>query len=522
MKVLIKNKTCNFSPNYNPHKPSDNGWMKQNQDNFKICTIGGERVFVKRFEKETKYISGYKFLQRVKNKRLPFLPVTYDLVTIKEEGKNVTYLFQEVIKGKTLDEVIKDKNNAIFNFNSQRFTSNIYNALLAITREGFWYTDFVEKNIFVGNDGNCYLIDLDSVIRISVLPNKDTSQVNRNYQIAVFTYWYRDVLKYDYTYIGNNLKGDTLNFLQLFIFVAQVKYYIEQDCQVDFLSSDTRKAIPNFLLSKNETFTKAVFKSCFEPTKNHQQILNIELFNSYVKSVLFKKSKTIKIDFGKKKIVNGYNTKSTQEKSKIKNTSTDLQKAKIMVGNYEIFKAAKFIKHLSLKYPNDIEINKLSKDVKMQITKCEDYYIQANQCFKNNKYKDALRYINYIRGITNDYDEANDLKKRIKERDISYRAQIYLIKSEGNIPYECPNCKFPVKDEAYTLFNNSLFWGLPIVSAFIGFNLFSWIGLLSGLIGLVIWLILLSVLPSKWLLKEQSCDYCYSTYFKVSKKIEDE
>lgn len=509
MKVIIKNKSYNFLPGFNSHKPSDNGWKKQNQDNFKFCAIGGINVFIKRFEKEVKHISGYKFLQKVKNKKLPFLPTTYDLVTVRENGKSVTYIFQEVLKGKTLEEVIED---GVFNFNPQLFIDNIYSALETITNEGFWYADFVEKNIFVGNDGSCYLIDLDSVVPISVLPNNDISQVNRNYQIAIFTYWYRDVLKYNFTDIGNNLRGDTLNFLQLFVFIAQVKYFIENDCKPNFLSSNTRKSIPRFLLSKNKAYTIAIFKSCFEPSKKHQQTLNIELFNSYVKSVLFTNNKTIKINFSKKKIVNGNNQ---QKRKPPKKSNPELLKVKKMVDNYQVFGVLKIIESLRSKYPNDNEIKNLKSDVEKKINKCEDYYLQANQCFYSHNFKAALRYVNYIRGIADDFEEANFLKKMLKDREESYRSHLILLKE----PYECPNCKFPIENEVMSAFTNTLFWGLPISFAIIGFNLFSWIGVFSLLIGLIIWAVVINILPSKWIYKEQTCYYCGSSYNKVSSEL---
>lgn len=305
MKVLINSQNYTFTPGYNPHKPSDNGWMKQNQDAFKMCRFGEYQVFVKRFEKETQNIPGYQFLNKTKGRRLKSLPMTYDLVTVNENGKNVTYLFQEVLQGNTLEEVMHE---STFSFNALQFARNLYDALQSITNEGFWYTDFVEKNIFVANNGHCYLIDLDSVVLLSVLPNEDSpliSQVNKNYKIAVSTYWYRDTFHYPFTYIKNNLKGDTINYLELFVFIAQVKYYIDSDCSVNFVEAKTRKAIPSYLLDLNSPKTYDIFKYCFINSSSVQNILPYYKLESYIKEVLFPDNETYEIDFHNSRLLSG-------------------------------------------------------------------------------------------------------------------------------------------------------------------------------------------------------------------------
>lgn len=299
MKVSINNRLCDFIPRYNPKSPKDNGWEKQNQDAFKVCKINKIDIFVKRFEKKVKYIPGYPFLVKTKNQKLPFLPMTHDLITTNEDGKEVTYLFQEVIKGKTLEAVMR---HGVFSVNPHRFMRNIYSALFSIVKEGFWYTDFVEKNIFVGDDGNCYLIDLDSVAPLSILPNQDCfelSQINKNYKIVVSTYFYRDTFNYQFPSIAKNLRGDTINFLELFVFMAQLSYYLDKHFAIDFLCESTRKSIPSYLLAKNKTLTEAVFKSCFIQTKNgiHQQILKIELLNNFIQNELFKEKEMINFKF---------------------------------------------------------------------------------------------------------------------------------------------------------------------------------------------------------------------------------
>lgn len=305
MFVLINNQKYSFKSGYNTHKPSENGWKKQNQDAFKMCKFGEYQVFVKRFEKETQNIPGYQFLVKTKGRRLPSLPMIYDVVTISENGKNVTYLFQEALQGNTLEEVMHQNT---FKFNALHFAKNLYDALQSITNEGFWYTDFVEKNIFVANNGQCYLIDLDSVVPLSILPNEDSpliSQVNKNYKIAVSTYWYRDTFNYPFTYIKHNLRGDTINYLELFVFIAQIRYYIDNNCSVNFTEAKTRKAIPEYLLNLDNAKTYDVFKSCFLDSSNVQNILSYDKLEEYIKEVLFPENKTYEIDFHNSRLLSG-------------------------------------------------------------------------------------------------------------------------------------------------------------------------------------------------------------------------
>lgn len=315
MKVTIKNQIINFIPDYNPNKPSENGWKKQNQDAFKICNIGKQRIFVKRFEKNEEQIPGYQFLVKTQKKQLSNLPITHDIITVTEHNKSVTYLFQEVLLGETLEEVIKSK-KATLNYDPQKFTKDLYNALSSISQYGYWYTDFVEKNIFVGDSGSYYLIDLDSVAPLSLLPNKDSpelSLVNKNYKIAVSTYWYRDTLNYPFPYIANNLRGDTINFLELFVLIAQISYFIDNEFSCDFLSPSTRKSIPSYLSNINRAETYRIFRSCFSDKTSKQRVLSYDELVSFSAENLI--SDTSQIYFNSNKTsLNNLSSSKTNDK----------------------------------------------------------------------------------------------------------------------------------------------------------------------------------------------------------------
>lgn len=303
MKVFINNQRYDFESDYDLMRPSNNGWSKQNQDAFKITKIGDTMVFVKRFDKSANKIVGCNFLRQVQNAKIPFLPMIYDLVSVQENGREVTYLFQETLNGNTFEEYIT--NGQKITLNPYRLMENLYHAFKSILKKGFWYTDFVPKNIFVGQDGNFYLIDLDSVAPLNILPNADCaelSNVDRRYKIAVSKYVYRDILKYNYATIRDNLTGDTINFLELFIFLGQCHYFLSKGYASNFLDPKTLNAVPQYLFDKNTNYTQAIFKSCFSCDNNtiHQQILNLNLINHYLKTTLFTDIESICMDFSNK------------------------------------------------------------------------------------------------------------------------------------------------------------------------------------------------------------------------------
>lgn len=286
MRVQINQMDCNFETDYNPQRPAQNGWKKQNQDAFKICQLGGKDVFIKRFDKHENAIPGYHFLIKVKNQKMIGLPMIYDIISVMEGGKSVVYLFQEVLKGKTLEERIHQ--DEYFIYDIQKIIKDLHVALSFIFGYGYWFADFVEKNIFVGDDGNYYLIDLDSVVSLSVLPNSDSPElscINKNYKIAVSTYCYRDILGYPYSHIAQNLRGDTINILELLILIAQLNLYINKDGNIDFFSVETRRSNPQYLLSLNDLMFRQLFTSCFSDNNNNQRPLSLKELLSFFENV---------------------------------------------------------------------------------------------------------------------------------------------------------------------------------------------------------------------------------------------
>ena len=499
MKVNLNNKESDFVSGYNNNRPSDNGWQKQNQDAFKIAVINGTRVFVKRFEKAKNSIPGYHYIIKTRNKKYNNLPVIYDFVTISENGKSVSYLFQEVLEGYTLEEIM---HNDIFNFNPLKFVRQIYSALTDITKNGYWFSDFIEKNIFIANNGDYFLIDLDSVVPLAIMPCEDDpilSNVNKNYKIAVFNYWYKETFKYPFTYIRHYLRGDTINFLELFVFVAQIKYYLEHNLKPNFSDVSTRKAIPNYLLNKNNPLTYAIFKSCFENTSNHQQVLSLPLFESYLKIVLFPVDNMIKIDFQNKKIINS-DVNQMQSKKSTYNTVV------YITDDEENLKKEK-INQLLIAINNNLN--------RKQHVEAENNISQLKNLDSSNL--QLIEFEKIINKIKKDALLEEKQNKFLYEAQKKDEIKNKLIK-DNITPYKCPSCSYPVKQNEGNVFNSIMYLGSAV-----GAVIFLWQFLaywaLSGIIGgPLIWKIMSAILPDSWTKEKLECSNCYNEYYYTKDK----
>ncbi|WP_206675637.1 Sel1-like repeat-containing protein kinase family protein, partial [Capnocytophaga canis] len=304
MNVNINNHTFEYHSDFDPFNKSNNGWKKQNVDAYKFQSFGATKVFIKRMESPSKYISGFGFLQKVKGKKFHSLPMIYDLVETRENDKTVYYLFQEAISGRTLEEVMK---HDVLKLNIQRFLRDIYEGFEAIRQQGYWFSDFVEKNIFVGDEGGYYLIDLDSVVSLDILPMADhhfLGTINRNYKNAIASFWYKDTFGYSFPLVRDYLKGDTINVLELLIFMGQLRYFMDHLKSSDFLAAETRKQVPKYLLQLDESKTKNCFISAFSFEGLHQKPLEYGVLENYIKTVLFPTQEIISVDFNKKSITN--------------------------------------------------------------------------------------------------------------------------------------------------------------------------------------------------------------------------
>lgn len=67
------------------------------------------------------------------------------------------YYFAEMLRGDILD-----CNHSRINGNGKKMINRVFVAVYNINKLGFWFSDLCLKNIFLSDEGVCYLIDVDS------------------------------------------------------------------------------------------------------------------------------------------------------------------------------------------------------------------------------------------------------------------------------------------------------------------------------------------------------------------------
>src|SRR2546421_8292295 len=100
MKVIIREREYDYASDH------PQGWLFGRGDYFKFpVKIGGNTCFIKRFEIAIpENISGWQLMLDLKGKHEQNLARIYDIVSTKENNKNIYYVFYEFIDGETLDK----------------------------------------------------------------------------------------------------------------------------------------------------------------------------------------------------------------------------------------------------------------------------------------------------------------------------------------------------------------------------------------------------------------------------------
>jgi hypothetical protein len=212
MKVVIKEREFEYQSDY----PND--WYYSAGDYFKFpVEIGKNKCFVKRFEKKSpESVSGWLFMNALKGKYEKNLPRLHDIVTVSEKNKDVQYIFYDFIEGTTLDKIPTPPSE----INLQKLTDDIFNALNAVHKYNFWFADFCEKNIFCKNNGQFFLVDLDSVQPNSIAPNNDIYG-SKDYWVVVYKF-YNDILGMEDLKLSD-IDGKLLNKLQVIFLILNIK-----------------------------------------------------------------------------------------------------------------------------------------------------------------------------------------------------------------------------------------------------------------------------------------------------------
>jgi len=248
MKVIIKEREYDYVSDY------PDGWRYFSSDYFKFpVEIGSNKCFIKRFEKKNpERISGWQLLLSLKGKHEPNLPRIHDIISAKEYGKNVYYIFYEFVEGDTLDNLIS-KNIEI---NLSRLTEDLFNALQSLLSKDYWFADFCEKNIFYEKKGRFLLVDLDSAQPLSEVPKNDMFG-NKDYWVLVFNL-YKKVLGQK-NFNLSDINGISLNYLQVVFLIMRLKIFYSNR-EKEYHSHELFDSLPANLNYRYTSFKKIINK----------------------------------------------------------------------------------------------------------------------------------------------------------------------------------------------------------------------------------------------------------------------
>lgn len=230
MQVKIKGRVCNYEPNYTPNSAE---WKWQAGPAFRLDTISGVEVFIKRFKSTP---PGEPLLQNLMSNHSPFLPEVYDYVHTTENNQTIRYLFTEALKGDLLDNLLKKGGVP----DALLLCADLLSALESIHSAGFWMSDLCEKNVFVSG-GRFFLIDLDSCEPLIVRPTpilNEPGYVPGQEFAALAMEFYRMVLGVAAPRF-EDFDGQTLNYLQTALLCAKVYFYaVEKEKNASFSYRD--------------------------------------------------------------------------------------------------------------------------------------------------------------------------------------------------------------------------------------------------------------------------------------------
>ncbi len=261
MKVCINERDYEYVSDY------PQGWKFISKDYFKFPVfIGNNSCFVKRFQKRQENISGWDLLIRLKNKNEPNVARVYDIVSVEENRRQVSYVFFECIKGSTLEALIKGD----MSFDLRRLTNDLLNAFESLHKYDFWFSDFCEKNIFCEEKGRYLLIDTDSCQPVAEAPSNEMD-VNMVYWALVYKF-YKDILHIQL--VPADIPGISLNHLQLIFLVLHLKLFSLDNNRHEYMSDQAFNALPVNLDETDPAF-RTLFISVLESAKQPASLYQV-------------------------------------------------------------------------------------------------------------------------------------------------------------------------------------------------------------------------------------------------------
>lgn len=250
MEVKIKGEVYEYESDF----PRE--WEFSRGDYFRFpVTIGPVKCFIKRFEKKTERIVGWKLLQNLIEEIEDTLSTVYEVASVIENSRIVHYVFFEFIEGQTLYDCVSQKAE----LNLVELTNDLFSALQILQKKAYWFPDFCEKNIFCRQNGHLLLIDLDSAQPISDLPDNDMWG-SKEYWALVFNFC-KTILNCR-GFLPSQFNGASLNYLNVTFLVLRLKIFYT-DNEMEYDSIKLYNNLPLYLNNISPS-VKQIFNKIYE------------------------------------------------------------------------------------------------------------------------------------------------------------------------------------------------------------------------------------------------------------------
>ena len=268
MQVTIKGVTVEYEPRYST---SSKAWTVQRGDAFQLVELGGTPCFVKRFESRPRAGS---FLLANKDKQQPGIPIIYDAKTVREDGREVRYLFLERFDGVTLDKLLGRPDGKV---SVALLGTPLLAALRVFHAADYWHADFCAGNVMVSPSGRKFVfIDLDSLEPLAARPTNGSNEPGSVINQELATY----ALRYVQEYVQPSAKsfadftGQQLNRMQLVMLLDQIAYFqvVMKPEGKKFGDKKAFKDFPQLIHQYLPDYTTQVFKRILAGSASDDEI----------------------------------------------------------------------------------------------------------------------------------------------------------------------------------------------------------------------------------------------------------
>ena len=213
MKVKINNITYDFDI------ADTQGKWQSDKGSFVIdYKIGPNACFLKKINNDDE---SFKFLASIKGKEVIGIPPLYDIVN----NGDISILVHQFKKGVILDKKLTEPDFRKYieiNLNQDRIINKLYAGLHQIHHHGYWHNDLCTRNIQVTDNLDFIILDLDSAVHKSEMPNALNLKDSDKSLMGVFNNLLIEF--HNMKCIGNGIDGFKYNMLQLASLAVYFKY----------------------------------------------------------------------------------------------------------------------------------------------------------------------------------------------------------------------------------------------------------------------------------------------------------